>query len=101
MTWPATSPRPYLGLGLRLDTHDAATPLPVGLGEAVVVGALDGLNELAELHLVLAGGSVITMARIRLDHANLECECSYRRVDSGRRGRGGREEEGEKEEGRR
>mmetsp|Transcript_11703 Transcript_11703/g.53113 ORF Transcript_11703/g.53113 Transcript_11703/m.53113 type:complete len:324 (+) Transcript_11703:79-1050(+) len=41
------------GLRLGLDAHDAATPGPHRLVELVVVGALDGFDELGELHLVL------------------------------------------------
>ena len=46
---PLLGSRPRLGL----DAHDAATPGPHRLVELVVVGTLDGLNELGELHLVL------------------------------------------------
>lgn len=42
------------GLGLGLGTHDATTPVPLGLLSLVHVALLDGLDELAELGLVLA-----------------------------------------------
>ena len=42
------------GLGLGLGTHDAATPVPLGLLGLLHVALLDSLDELAELGLVLA-----------------------------------------------
>merc|ERR1712115_186949 len=42
------------GLGLGLGTHDATTPVPLGLLGLLHVALLDGLDELAELGLVLA-----------------------------------------------
>lgn len=41
------------GLGLGLGTHDATTPVALGLLVLVHVALLDGLDELGELRLVL------------------------------------------------